>query len=155
MALKELRPIREEMMMIEAEEIEKDGETVKRGGIQTGSKTGPPSSFFFPLLSHCSIFTVSLILFLIHPCFPLLRVLLENPCIFNIAASSKLWTYSLAFKVLMKACSVLAPSLFRSTYSQLPSYSPTQPPHAYCTVYNTPHPANLSKTPLSSHLLLF
>lgn len=99
--------------------------------------------FSLHLLYHSTVLTASLLSLPLSPPFsPTLCTVLDNPCIFNIAASSKLWTYSLAFRVLMKAHRVLAPSLFPYTSSPLPSSNPTPP----CTIYNTPLPPTCSIT---------
>lgn len=118
----------------------------RRGNERKGDRL-PPSSVFISwlsslllllFLSHCSIFTVALTPTPLPPLFfPTLCTVLDNTCIFNIAASSKLWTYSLAFRVLMKARRVLAPSLFPSTYSRLLSSNPTPPP---CILHYLQHP---------------
>lgn len=75
---------------------------------------------------------------------------LDNPCIFNIAASSKLWTYSLAFRVLMKARRVLAPSLFPYTSSRLDTCQPL-----HIALSAPPLPPNLSEPLLPSYLFPF
>lgn len=99
--------------------------------------------FSLHLLYHSTVLTASLLSLPLSPPFsPTLCTVLDNPCIFNIAASSKLWTYSLAFRVLMKAHRVLAPSLFPYTSFPLPSSNPTPP----CTISNTPLPPTCSIT---------
>lgn len=80
---------------------------------------GTASLIFAFFLSCRLILTVSLAFFLSHLIFQLYTEL-DNPYIFNMAASSKLWTYSLAFRVLMKARRVLALSLFPSISNSTP-----------------------------------
>lgn len=122
-----------------------------RGGKRRGDRASPyPVSRSFLFSLHFPSFHLYLSSPLLFPSpFPALCTVLDNPCIFNISASSKLWTYSLAFKVLMKARRVLAPSLFPYTSSRLNSPNPT-PPAAHYTIYSTSTP-NLSEPPLSSY----
>lgn len=123
---------------------DRDRQSDKRGdGISRSPPSFTLSSLHLP--SHSSIVISPLFLFFFPhtPC-----TVLDNPCIFNIAASSKLWTYSLAFRVLMKARRVLAPLLFPYTSSQRLSSSPTSPAASY-TIYNTSAPTCPSPLRLS------
>lgn len=74
--------------------------------------------------------------FLFHPLFPLHALCWITHAYLTLLHLQKQWTYSLAFRVLMKAPGVVAPSLFPYTSSQLSSCNPTSPP---CLLHNLQH----------------
>lgn len=77
--------------------------------------------------------------FLFHPLFPLHALCWITHAYLTLLHLQKQWTYSLAFRVLMKAPGVVAPSLFPYTSSQLSSCNPTSPA-AYYTICSTSIP---------------
>lgn len=100
----------------------------RRAQKRSKEKTYPAPLFLSPLLFFLlsflpSYYTNTSSPLLFHPFSQ--PTVLDSPCIFNMAASSKLQSYSFAFGVLMKAHRVVAPSLFPTPFLSPPPSHPT------------------------------
>lgn len=111
------------------------------------------SSFFCHFSLSPSHFYVSAA-FLFHSLFKLHALHLITHAYLTLLHLQKQWTYSLAFRVLMKAPRVVAPSLFPYTSSQLNSSNPTLPA-AHYTIHSTSTPKTWPNILSLSVLFLF